>query len=444
MARRKIHIRSGDNTVSKVQKRIKIKSSGNSTETPGKTGSSSRGLLLIGTFSLLVCASSLYLLIGHSWDINDMDGTEVRKNHNSSDNDPFSLIDYYRLSEDESLIDATFQLGIDDTNISRLVRLSRDKVKSDDVANSLVQLFVNQESPTHKRLLFIPNPPLYQVILEFGDTLFAVREENPINLEIHKRGHRLYSDDLFTSLFKEDFSLEFIQALDEVLEWSVDLHHITANSKFDLKAIFEETYADQELISVTISAIEFSLNGKKQSLFRFSDGKYYDQNGVSSQKQFLKAPVKYSRISSTFGFRLNPISGKPQKHKGIDFAAPIGTPIRSLGRGVIEKAEFTKGNGYYIKIRHDDIYQTQYLHMSGFAEGVMPGKDVEQGSVIGYVGVTGQTNGPHVCLRFWKNGEQVDFFEEEISRESELSSGKHDQFMLLRDSLRQELLEIQI
>ena len=107
-------------------------------------------------------------------------------------------------------------------------------------------------------------------------------------------------------------------------------------------------------------------------------------------------------------FRLkNPILKYRRPHFGTDYAAPYGTPILAVGDGVISQASYTSGNGNFVKIRHDGTFETQYLHMKGFAKGIRPGARVSQGQVIGYVGSTGLATGPHVCFRFWKNGQQV-------------------------------------
>jgi murein DD-endopeptidase MepM/ murein hydrolase activator NlpD len=144
-------------------------------------------------------------------------------------------------------------------------------------------------------------------------------------------------------------------------------------------------------------------------------GSFYDENGNSLQKAFLQAPVKFSRISSRYSKRrFHPVQKRYKAHLGTDYAAPHGTPIRSTGDGTVIAAGYTGGNGNYVKIRHNSIYTTQYLHMSKFAKGMKAGKAVKQGEVIGYVGSTGLATGPHVCYRFWKNGVQVDPFLQDI------------------------------
>ena len=145
------------------------------------------------------------------------------------------------------------------------------------------------------------------------------------------------------------------------------------------------------------------------------DDHFYDENGKSLRKAFLKAPVKFSRISSRYSLRrYHPIEHRVKAHLGTDYVAPTGTPIHSTGDGVVIEARYKRFNGNYVKIRHNSVYSTQYLHMSKIAKGIHPGVHVKQGQVIGYVGMTGEATGPHVCYRFWKNGAQVDPFKQKI------------------------------
>ncbi|MDP4821323.1 MAG: M23 family metallopeptidase, partial [Saprospiraceae bacterium] len=133
-----------------------------------------------------------------------------------------------------------------------------------------------------------------------------------------------------------------------------------------------------------------------------------DMEGRPMKKSFLKSPVQHSRISSFYNLnRFHPILKRRRPHYGTDYAAPHGTPIRAVGSGVISQASYTSGNGNFVKIKHRDNIETQYLHMSKFAKGIKPGAQVDQGDIIGYVGSTGLATGPHVCFRFWKDGKQI-------------------------------------
>lgn len=161
-----------------------------------------------------------------------------------------------------------------------------------------------------------------------------------------------------------------------------------------------------------ILAAEFTNQGKTYRAFLFKDGDrapaYYDAQGYSRRTAFLRAPLSYSRISSGFSMRrFHPVTKTWRAHPAIDYAAPTGTPIMTVGDGKIVDIGFTNGNGNYIKIRHSNGYETMYLHMSRFAKGMKQGRRVNQGEVIGYVGATGLATGPHLCFRMTKNGAPV-------------------------------------
>ncbi|MEZ4687994.1 MAG: M23 family metallopeptidase [Bacteroidia bacterium] len=163
------------------------------------------------------------------------------------------------------------------------------------------------------------------------------------------------------------------------------------------------------------------------------------------RKAFLKAPLNYTRISSGFSLnRFHPILKRSRPHLGVDYAAPTGTPIRTIGDGTVIDASFTKGNGRFVKIRHNSTYATQYLHMSKFAQGMRVGKVVKQGDVIGYVGSTGLATGPHLCFRFWQNGRQVNPRGIEAPAVEPISEDMKPAFMAVADVVRSRLDKINL
>ena len=165
--------------------------------------------------------------------------------------------------------------------------------------------------------------------------------------------------------------------------------------------------------------------------------------GRPTKSTFLRAPLKYSRISSRYNRRrFHPIKKRTIPHLGTDYAAPIGTPIYSVADGVVEIAGYSKNNGKYVKIRHDDIYKTQYLHMHRFAPGIKKGTRVKQGQVIGQVGKTGLATGPHVCFRFWKYGKQVNHLRENFPPKDPLPESQLDDFYHHRDSMLIDLQKL--
>ena len=199
----------------------------------------------------------------------------------------------------------------------------------------------------------------------------------------------------------------------QVYAWTIDFSRIQAGDRF--RILYEQDWVADEALGMPASSPQNSCTAYNFPAYAYDQGDgvdHFDETGASLRKAFLKAPVEFSRISSRFDKRFHPVLKKVKAHLGTDYAAPHGTPIVAVGDGIVTKASYTKGNGKYVKIRHNGTYTTQYLHMS--RRNVKEGQAVRQGDVIGYVGSTGLATGPHVCFRFWKNGQQVDHLREEF------------------------------
>ncbi|MBT8401318.1 MAG: M23 family metallopeptidase, partial [Rhodothermia bacterium] len=188
-----------------------------------------------------------------------------------------------------------------------------------------------------------------------------------------------------------------------------------------------------------VHAARFIASGREFNAFHFDKQgaiAYFDEEGNSLRKTFLAAPVKYSRISSRYtGRRFHPVLKRYRSHLGTDYAAPFGTPIRATGDGEVVEAAYKKGNGRYVKIRHNGTYTTAYLHMSRIATGIRRGKYVRQGDIIGYVGSTGLARGNHVCYRFWKHGRQVDPLKETFPSAEPVLAELREAFDMVRMEL---------
>jgi murein DD-endopeptidase MepM/ murein hydrolase activator NlpD len=200
--------------------------------------------------------------------------------------------------------------------------------------------------------------------------------------------------------------------LSEIFAWTVDFFGIEKGDNFTV--IYDEQYVDSIPVGIgNIHAAYFNHRNTPYYAFRYEQDSimsYFDEEGASLRKAFLKAPLKFSRISSRFSHnRLHPILKIRRPHLGIDYAAPTGTPVFALGDGrVTHRTWDTKGGGNYIKIRHNSIYRTVYMHLSNFAKGIRKGDVVKQGQLIGYVGKTGLATGPHLDFRIYKNGKPID------------------------------------
>lgn len=220
------------------------------------------------------------------------------------------------------------------------------------------------------------------------------------------------NSNLFSAVAQVGESPELAIALADIFAWDIDfILDIREGDSF--RAVVEKRYREGEPAGYgQVLAAEFINQGTAYRAVRFKDGErradYFDPEGKSLRKAFLKAPLEFTRISSGFTMRrFHPITKSWKAHPAIDYAAPTGTPIMSVGDGSIARIGQTKGNGNFIQVRHNNGYETMYLHMSRFAKGMNQGRRVKQGEIIGYVGATGLATGPHLCFRMTKGGEPV-------------------------------------
>ncbi len=228
-----------------------------------------------------------------------------------------------------------------------------------------------------------------------------------------ERAKGIIQEALYLDLERSGAPTSLALSMASVYAWTVDFSRLQKGDAFDI--IYERTYvAGKPTGMPRVIVCHFEHRGQSLPAYRFDQGEgldYFDSEGQSLRKAFLKAPVEFSRISSRYNMkRFHPVLNRMKAHYGTDYAAPSGTPIIAVGDGVVTKSAYTSGNGKYVKIRHNETYETQYLHMSRRAVHV--GERVRQGQIIGYVGSTGLATGPHVCFRFWKNGKQVDHLRE--------------------------------
>lgn len=257
--------------------------------------------------------------------------------------------------------------------------------------------------------------PIDYMVIDF-------REGRPIAYNCQKEVERRWvaaageiHGSLAGTLARNGLNPNIAVALSKSFAWSIDFFKIKEGDRF--KALYEQAYVNGVAVGQgELRAAYMQHRGEDFYSFAFTEGEktdFFDEKGRSVRKGFLKAPLKFTRISSRYSLkRFHPVLHQTRAHFGTDYAAPTGTPIMSVGDGVVLNAEYGRGNGNFVKIRHDGTYTTQYLHMSRFAKGVKRGVRVKQGQVIGYVGSTGLATGPHLCYRLWKRGQQVDPYRE--------------------------------
>lgn len=274
------------------------------------------------------------------------------------------------------------------------------------------------------------------------------RKEKEVTTQTHEVSGEINSS-LYQSLIDKGASPDLTMRLSDMYAWSIDFFRIQKGDYF--KVIYEEQFID-DTVSVGVGRIlaaDFNHEGESFYSFFFKKGDkysdYFDENGKTLRKAFLKAPLQFSRISSRYSpKRFHPVLKRMKAHLGTDYAAPHGTPIMATATGEVIASGYTGGNGNYVKIKHNATYTTQYLHMSKFASGMRKGKRVKQGDVIGYVGSTGLATGPHVCYRFWKNGKQVDPLREKLPQAEPVKAEYLAEYQTMMTELKVRLDDMSI
>lgn len=288
---------------------------------------------------------------------------------------------------------------------------------------------------TPKCFIYQPNLEEY-VVINFQDSIHAYTSRKPIKY-VEKIATGVINSSISQTLEEQGLSPRLAYKMaDEIYAWTIDFRRLQKGDRF--KVIYTDKFIDDTIYTGVhdVKAAYFEHNKEPFYAFEFVTDStkgivdYFSEDARNLRRAFLKAPVKFSRISSrynlkrriaVYGFKLRP-------HRGTDFAAPIGTPIMATANGTVTDSKRRGGNGNYVKIRHNATYETQYLHMKKRKSKV--GDFVKQGDVIGWVGMTGNTGGPHVCYRFWKNGKEVDPFKQKLPEAKPIS-----------DSLKVEYLE---
>ena len=240
---------------------------------------------------------------------------------------------------------------------------------------------------------------------------YEVRKyEKPVTVESRYADVTINSS-LWVDMRNAGVSPELIISLSDIYAWTVDFFGLQKGDRF--RVLYEEKICDGEVVAVdTVRYATFTRGSEvlPSIMFDQKDGGniYWNEKGESMRKAFLKAPLKFSRISSGFSYsRKHPVTRKVQPHTGVDYAAPKGTPVMTIGDGVVTSMKYEGAGGNTIRIRHNSVYSTAYLHLSGYAKGLKVGQRVRQGQVVGYVGSTGRSTGPHLDFRVWKNGSPI-------------------------------------
>jgi len=279
-------------------------------------------------------------------------------------------------------------------------------------------MLLKSKDSTRKVEHFIYQKSVINYAVVSLDSIHGLAKSKPVTIK-QKTTSGVISSSLSAAIDEAGLDYLLTNRFADIYQWSVDFFKLQKGDQF--KLIYKEKYIDDTIYAglETIDAAVLKHKGREFYAFNFEidslTGRtdFFDEEAGTLRSFFLKAPLKFSRISSRYtGRRFHPVQRRWKAHKGTDYAAGTGTPIWSTADGVITKASYTRGNGNYVKVRHTNKYSTQYLHMSRRA--VKVGQYVKQGEIIGYVGQTGLATGPHVCYRFWVNGRQVDPYKQDL------------------------------
>jgi len=296
-------------------------------------------------------------------------------------------------------------------------------------------LFCDPDSSQAVRYFVVELNKADYVVYQLRDTINVYKGSKPLETKV-REAYGIINSSMNATILEQNLPSQLGLELSNIYAWTVDFYRIQKGDYF--KVVYEEQFVEGQSIGVgAVLAAEFHHRDRSFRGIRFAraDGvNYFDEEGESLRKAFLKAPLEYSRISSRFSLkRYHPVQKRWKAHLGTDYAAPKGTPILATGDGTVVESAYGKYNGNYVKIRHNGMYTTQYLHMDKIL--VKKGEVVKQGQVIGQVGSTGLATGPHVCYRFWKDGKQVDPYREELPQSESLDEAFRAEFNQRRDSL---------
>jgi murein DD-endopeptidase MepM/ murein hydrolase activator NlpD len=275
--------------------------------------------------------------------------------------------------------------------------------------NTYTAMMSNGDDNKLKYFVYSINDTNY-VIFDFRDSLHVHTDSKEVVRSL-KSLSGVINSSLWTTMQQSGADPNMAVALANIYQWSIDFYAIQKGDAF--KVIYEELSVDGKQISIgEIHSAVFIHEGKTYYAYRYEQGNitdYFDEKGQNLRKEFLKAPLRFSRITSKFSnSRFHPILRIRRPHHGVDYAAPKGTPVHSIGNGTVLKASYGGGAGRIVVIRHNNGYTTSYMHLAGFGSGIRPGASVTQGQIVGYVGSSGLSTGPHLDFRVYKNNVAID------------------------------------
>jgi murein DD-endopeptidase MepM/ murein hydrolase activator NlpD len=339
-----------------------------------------------------------------------------------------------KIKSGDTFGDILEDVGIDYPEIFEALQTTKGNVdfKKLQIGKPYTLIFSKDSLKTLKAFVYHPTVEGYSFI-QLRDSVFGKTIVKPKTYK-EREASGVIDNSLYVTLDEQNMNPLLTYYLSDIYAWTIDFFRLEKGDKF--KVIYTESFVD-DTISVGISRVKaayFLHRGKEQYAFEYETDsikgivEYLDQDAKALRRAFLQSPIKFGGISSRYNLRrrIAYYGNRIRPHKGTDFAAPVGTAILSTANGTVVKSSYTRANGRYVTVKHNNTYSTQYLHMR--TSNVRVGQQIEQGDVIGWVGMTGNTSGPHVCYRFWKNGLQVDPFKQKLPEAKPISESLKKQY----------------
>lgn len=347
-----------------------------------------------------------------------------------------------KIRKNQFLADILTEYNVPVKLINQVSSLPRNVFDVRKVAANKKYTLICQSDSTKTAKVFVYEPnPIDYIVFTFEDSLWVDVCQRDVVVE-EKSISGVIESSLSETIEQMGISHELTNKFVDIFAWQVDFQRLQKGDVF--KLVYEEMQVEGRSIGIrNINGIYFEHFGSGYYAIPFDQGKgkdYFDEHGKSLRKALLKYPIEFTRISSRYtGRRFHPVQKVFKAHLGTDFAAPTGTPIRSVGDGIVEEAQYKSNNGNYVKIRHNGTYTTQYLHMSRIEPDIKAGQRVRQGQRIGYVGSTGLATGPHLCYRFWRNGVQVDALRVELPPSQPIMSDYAEAYEQVKSEVKMRL-----
>lgn len=333
--------------------------------------------------------------------------------------------------------------GISTSQIYKIAAAVEDEFNVRRIRAEVEVKFATGDSSIFPSYFIYPESKYEYWIVSLQDSLYAEKVEKKRTVRRREISGTI-EDALYLSVARAGGTQALAMSLVEVYAWSIDFFRLQKGDQFSV--VYEEEYVDDTTYVGLKGVIASNIKHVDNDFYAFPYKNelgfhdYYDEEGRSLRKTFLRAPLDFTRISSRYsGRRFHPVQKRWKAHLGTDYAAPTGTPIMTTADGVVIAAKYTSANGNYVKVRHNGTYTTQYLHMSKIGSGVKNGVRVKQGDVIGYVGSTGLATGPHVCYRFWVNGKQVDPYKQKLPDAEPLTAERMPEYKTYMKELKTRL-----